>query len=1025
MTAAEVAAEKATTLPPFPINLAETRRNVEMLLSQVGKGGFFEEFTLHSFQHVFDMLGMLDWVIPPETKKTITSAEWLLLVLSIYFHDLGLVITKEEFSKRGQSDFREFCESVLFAGDNAADYHAKISLLSEEERERILYQEYVRYNHGRRVRDWIEKKPKSDDPTAGIRLEIQAMLGKLDPSVKIDLGVLCESHTLDDLQDTQKYKTAQAYGSSDTETANLQYIGVVLRTCDLLQITRARAPSPLFRLINPVDPLSQVEWQKQNAVRAVRPAAGLDRDGNADIGQLSDTIKVFARFSHAEGFFGLTSYLNYAEGQLQASHAALAGAQKVTPRRYQFPWRFIDTSNVEAEGFEAQTFGFELDQERILNLLTGHTLYNDTRVVLRELAQNAIDAVRLQGIIDDCDPVEHGKVCVQWNSQARELIITDNGTGMTQEVIENHLLKVGSSRYQTQRFQERFPTFTSISQFGIGVLSAFMVADTVVITTCTTADEPARQISLRSVHGKYLVRLLDKTSKSLAGEVIPHGTRISLKLRPSAELGDVLEAVRAWVMFPRCKVSVVIDDLPPLSVGFASPSDAIEAFLSEHRDRFIGKRNYKVVEETDGGVTLAYALLETPLFKDWSFVSIDESERPSSDDMPTPPTAICVEGIGVEFTSPGFKGRSVLSVANVVGPGAPRTNVARSSIDDTPEHQETLKKIYGLYASHVSREIRRLEAEEGYSLSWAVQEAPYILEPLTGIRTPPKSNGLLNESLNDIPILLVEDQRGRVALSLREIIELPCFYTVESPLVESAEFFVKESASNITARQILEISNRNSLKLPDGPVLCNLRAFPLVRRSITTGFEIDNVVADQENRTLEARWVHFAEEQRWLTNASLLAHLRGVDLQLWNAVSGRGSYSRYGGTTWDIRFAIPLSSVSVVGLDEYGSFYSNGVRYYRPTDPLATFLADLWADRSTESVRMLVNFISFLGQFDKYSAQVELDARVAKTFMRGVGIVGGDDEDEIPGLIEFVAAYNASKARVFNPFAWKRKEKKD
>ena len=37
---------------------------------------------------------------------------------------------------------------------------------------------------------------------------------------------------------------------------------------------------------------------------------------------------------------------------------------------------------------------------------------------------------------------------------------------MTQEVIEKHLLKVGSSRYQDQQFREKHPKFSPISRFG-------------------------------------------------------------------------------------------------------------------------------------------------------------------------------------------------------------------------------------------------------------------------------------------------------------------------------------------------------------------------------------------------------------------------------------------------------------------------------------------------------------------------------------------------------------------------------
>ena len=86
------------------------------------------------------------------------------------------------------------------------------------------------------------------------------------------------------------------YGNSENETVNLQFCAIILRTVDLLQITRRRAPSTLYGLINPSDPISQLEWAKQNAVKRVRPAPGIDKDGNSSDKILSDTIQVFASF---------------------------------------------------------------------------------------------------------------------------------------------------------------------------------------------------------------------------------------------------------------------------------------------------------------------------------------------------------------------------------------------------------------------------------------------------------------------------------------------------------------------------------------------------------------------------------------------------------------------------------------------------------------------------------------------------------------------------------------------------------
>jgi molecular chaperone HtpG len=264
-----------------------------------------------------------------------------------------------------------------------------------------------------------------------------------------------------------------------------------------------------------------------------------------------------------------------------------------------------------------------------LDLLTGHTLYNDTDVIIRELAQNSLDAIRLQAEIEGVAEGSYGQITIAWDSSAQLLEITDNGTGMTQSVIESHLLKVGSSRYQDQKFKDKYPKFSSISRFGIGVLSAFMVADSVEITTCSVDDEKARSILLTSVHGKYLIKLLDKISdRDLIG-VYPHGTRVRLKLRPTAKIGDVVEVTRKWFLFPSCSIYVTVDNGASVRIGYASPKEAIQSYLDATPLYSGARRQTRVEQISESGVTLAYAVVFDRLFTDYSFVGL--GDRPTFD----------------------------------------------------------------------------------------------------------------------------------------------------------------------------------------------------------------------------------------------------------------------------------------------------------------------------------------------------------------------------------------------------------
>jgi hypothetical protein len=457
---------------------------------------------------------------------------------------------------------------------------------------------------------------------------------------------------------------------------------------------------------------------------AVRAKQGLDKEGNVDPAAPRDTVEVHGYFTEPEGFFALTAYLLYARKELVRSSdwAHLATKRKGVP--HDFPWRDVDDSGLEAEGFINKQFEFTLDQARILDLLTGHTLYNDTSVVLRELVQNCLDAIRVQWETE-AGYINAGEVAITWNSVDRTLTVEDNGTGMTQRIIDDHFLKVGSSFYQDEQFRKDHPHFSAISRFGIGVLSTFMISDEIEVTTCHPDDPQARRLSLRSLHGKYLVRLIDKDASDLPRRILPHGTQIRLKVRPSAELEDLAQVLKSWIMFPRCKVTAILDGAAPVSIGYLEPKDALKDLLVT-RGLFRGDSSsanpadgtVRVEQRTKGGVTVAYGLEWSSYFKEWSFLATDESHlylrRRSARDASSELVATCVEGIRVSLGTPGYQGFGLFAVANAVGANAPKTNVARSALEETAERKVLMKHIYDLYCEHVKAEVQALQKSRSF-----------------------------------------------------------------------------------------------------------------------------------------------------------------------------------------------------------------------------------------------------------------------------------------------------------------------
>jgi len=338
---AERKAEPAEELPCFSgIKLLHVKRHVATILGLIGRDGIFDQYTVHDLRHIEAMLESLAWIIPEDTAAIMTPAEWLMVVLAIYFHDIGMLVTPEEFELRNESSFPRF-RNEMFSGRHGIDYRTKIAALGPGDEDRFLYEEFVRHHHADRARAWITgSAPEHLGITHRSMTIVSELLDPLDRQFRRDLGLVCASHHLDDLQDLSKYKVRRTYGRTDRESCNLQFCAILLRTADLLHITQDRTPPVAYRLINPTDPLSQEEWAKQQAVRRVCPKVAV-RDHDSNIGSPDgDTIEVHAYFTDPKGFFGLTSYLRYAQSQLHKSFhwAEVARSQEGVPHR--FPWRF-------------------------------------------------------------------------------------------------------------------------------------------------------------------------------------------------------------------------------------------------------------------------------------------------------------------------------------------------------------------------------------------------------------------------------------------------------------------------------------------------------------------------------------------------------------------------------------------------------------------------------------------------------------------------------------------------------------
>ena len=136
-TYAEEMALEACSLDAFAsINLLDIKKKITEMLSLIGRGDIFDEYTKHDISHIDKMLLSLEFLIPDETKSLMTKADWLLITLSFYFHDLGMLVTKDEYVNREQS--RDFCEFREVYIANVYNIES-LKYLQKEEKEHFIY----------------------------------------------------------------------------------------------------------------------------------------------------------------------------------------------------------------------------------------------------------------------------------------------------------------------------------------------------------------------------------------------------------------------------------------------------------------------------------------------------------------------------------------------------------------------------------------------------------------------------------------------------------------------------------------------------------------------------------------------------------------------------------------------------------------------------------------------------------------------------------------------------------------------
>ncbi|MEV1120036.1 HSP90 family protein [Actinosynnema sp. NPDC049800] len=184
----------------------------------------------------------------------------------------------------------------------------------------------------------------------------------------------------------------------------------------------------------------------------------------------------------------------------------------------------------------AHTFGVDL--RGIIDLLSHH-LYSSPRVYARELLQNAVDAITARRALQPDAP---GEVVIEpVGSSGGTLRITDTGIGLTEREVHDLLSTLGRT---SKRDDLGFARQGFLGQFGVGLLSAFLVAERIRLVSRSVKGGPAVRWTADAA-GNYEVEVVDSTDG--ADSAIPVGTTIELVPHRDSEHWLEHDVVKALV----------------------------------------------------------------------------------------------------------------------------------------------------------------------------------------------------------------------------------------------------------------------------------------------------------------------------------------------------------------------------------------------------------------------------------------------------------------------------------------------
>lgn len=517
----------------------------------------FPSYSKHDESHAATVLTNIEMILGEERIAELSATDCFVILHTVYIHDIGMVITHTDREQIVQNDkFLEMVERL--SNENDFVFQKAIKALrqttyeysekdTKEEAMKQLYSDklkvyyallhlianYRRTEHG----DFSEKRltkwtMESDKLGAGF-----SMAG-IPQRIFIYIARCAGLHTKDRFESIMKLP--QEDNGYTGDYIHPRFVAVLLQLGDILDMDNDRF-HPLFReCIGAIPEMSERHFEKHQSIRQlyIRP----------------DIITIEADCKSQEALRLVRKECDMLKEILQE---AGYNWTLIRPRKFSGSLPTISSVKLSLNGLqipeELVTAQFYISQKKAFSILEGGNVYQNKFVFLREFLQNAIDASKIQYWMEylgskrhahetenpqSMNPNEMNRIfstenfpiqiemeVVKRNEEYREFPVTeadeeellhnsknweygvkvrirDFGTGIDKESISS-IAEVGSSRKKERDIINSMPEWLKpTAEFGIGLQSAFILADTFKCETFLRSGEKY-EITFSSVKSAY------------------------------------------------------------------------------------------------------------------------------------------------------------------------------------------------------------------------------------------------------------------------------------------------------------------------------------------------------------------------------------------------------------------------------------------------------------------------------------------------------------------------------------------